>query len=68
MIRLADPEGAKMLLKCRVLEFFRMGGFLHLDILGEEQRRLLGEEQFNDDETMWDLMAESVENRSDDER
>ena len=36
ILRLADPESAKMLLKHRVLEFFRMGGFLHLDILGEE--------------------------------
>lgn len=36
ILRLADPEGAKKLLKHRVLEFFRMSGFLHLDILGDE--------------------------------
>ena len=28
----------------------------------------MGEEQFNDDETLWNLMAESFDNKSDDER
>ena len=48
-MRLADPEGAKIHLKHRVLEFFRMGGFLHLDILCEEQKKLKGEEDLVED-------------------
>lgn len=36
IMKLADPEGAKILLKHRVLEFFKMGGFLHLDLLDQE--------------------------------
>ena len=30
ILKVADPEKAKIILKHRVLEFFRMGGFLHL--------------------------------------
>ena len=33
ILKVADPEGEKILLKHRVLEFFRMGGFLHLEEL-----------------------------------
>ena len=33
IVSLADPEGEKILHKHRVLEFFRMGGFLHLEEL-----------------------------------
>ena len=33
IVHLADPEKAKVLLKHRVLEFFRMGGFVHMDAL-----------------------------------
>jgi len=45
-----------------VIEFFRMGGFLHLEILGEEQRKILGEEELLEDEQMWDLLADSLDN------
>lgn len=30
IMKVADPEGANVLLKHRVMEFFRMGGFLHM--------------------------------------
>ena len=33
LMKVADPEDAKVLLRHRVLEFFRMGGFLHLQEL-----------------------------------
>ena len=35
-MKVADPEEAQILLQHRILEFFRMGGFLHLQELGEE--------------------------------
>lgn len=61
-MKLVDPEGAKMLLKHRVSEFFRVGGFLYLDILREEQKKLqsdasssvsVSDENENENE-MWD--------------
>jgi len=36
IMKVADPENASILLRHRVLEFFRMGGFLHLQELDEE--------------------------------
>ena len=36
IMKVADPEEAQILLRHRVLEFFRMGGFLHLQELDEE--------------------------------
>ena len=30
IMKVADPENAQILLRHRILEFFRMGGFLHL--------------------------------------
>ena len=58
----ADPERNKVLLKHRCLEFFRMGGFLYLDMLGEEQKKLMSDaSDLMDDETMWDVISEAAE-------
>ena len=36
IVKVADPENSKMIVKLRVLEFFKVGGFLFLDTLSEE--------------------------------
>ena len=46
ILKVSDPEQAKMLLRHRVIEFFRMGGFLHLDFLKEQQKKLADEDAF----------------------
>lgn len=57
IMKLADPEGAKILLKHRVLEFFRMGGFLHLDLLDQEQRKLSeSNKDDSDSEDSWNAL------------
>ncbi len=58
ILKVADPEQAKMLLRHRVVEFFRMGGFLHLDFLGEQQKKLAHEEDFGEDDEIFDLIQE----------
>ena len=47
----ADPENAKILLKHRVMEFFKMGGFLHLTELGQEQKKMVSEHLSDSDES-----------------
>ena len=59
IMKVADPEDAQILLRHRILEFFRMGGFLHLQELDDEQKKLLGEkdDEYDDDyedEESWD--------------
>ena len=59
IVKVADPEGEKLLLKHRVVEFFKMGGFLHLDTLSEEQKRLSEEDKSDlDDDIVEVLTAE----------
>ena len=60
ILKVADPEQAKMLLRHRVIEFFRMGGFIHLDFLGQEQKKLSNEEEFNEDDEIFDLIQEGL--------
>ena len=58
-MKVADPEEANILLKHRVIEFFRMGGFLHMQELHEEQKKLLGEnETLSDSEDEWTAFQE----------
>ena len=47
------------MLKHRVVEFFKMGGFLHLETLNEEQKRLSEEDKSDlDDDIVEVLTAE----------
>lgn len=57
IMKVADPDDAKIILRHRVLEFFRLGGFLHLQELDEEQRRISGESEDEDeyDDEDWDI-------------
>ena len=55
IVKVADPENSKMIVKQRVLEFFKVGGFLFLDTLSEEQKRLSDEDK---DEDLYDEVFE----------
>lgn len=56
-MKVADPEDAHILLQHRILEFFRMGGFLHLQELDSEQKKLKSEksDDYDDEYDDWDF-------------
>ena len=71
LMGLLDPERNKVVFKERILQFFDVAGFLHLDYLEEEQKKLnhhmdeLGDYELSDADSWADLSNDTDEDNED---